>query len=207
MISRRKKGFGTYEMLTICVVLLIIFVVLLANVFKTDYTEKYRVMRYNAKMFSLSVDSVRLDDDSNSVFYLKMLIDQKLSSKIKNPFQGDKFCNSYFSKVEIKDNHRYVTLECGNYLIYQQDSLRSPYTIYQVSNWSLKKGSSDNQSVIFYNYQRDGVDVFDQFLEEDIFLYEFNKMNHTEYQNISEIPDEYSIVKTTMYRYMKKLSN
>ena len=52
MINRMKRGFGTYEILTVFVLLLIIVVVLLAGVFKTEYKEKYDVMENNARMFS-----------------------------------------------------------------------------------------------------------------------------------------------------------
>ena len=45
MINKRNNGFGAYEMLTVCVMLLIIVVVALAYVFKTDYKEKYKVIR------------------------------------------------------------------------------------------------------------------------------------------------------------------
>lgn len=208
MISKRKKGFGAYEMLTICVMLLIIIVVALAYVFKTDYTEKYKVMRYNAKMLGLSVSNLYLEDDSKKLYYLQELIDSKLYSDVKNPFQGDKFCDTYLSKVEIKDNDKkFVTLECGNYLIYNQNTIDEEYDIYQASEWSSKKHKNDNQETVFYNYQVDGQDVFEEWLEKDIFLYEYNKKNGTEYFDITEIPEDVSIQEKTMYRYIKKVSD
>ena len=208
MISKRKKGFGAYEMLTICVMLLIIIVVALAYVFKTDYTEKYKVMRYNAKMLGLSVSNLYLEDDSKKLYYLQELIDSKLYSDVKNPFQGDKFCDTYLSEVEIKDNDKkFVTLECGNYLIYNQNTIDEEYDIYQASEWSSKKHKNDNQETVFYNYQVDGQDVFEEWLEKDIFLYEYNKKNGTEYFDITEIPEDVSIQEKTMYRYIKKVSD
>ena len=195
-------------MLTICVMLLIIVVVALAYVFKTDYTEKYKVMRYNAKMLGLSVSNLYLEDDSKKLYYLQELIDSKLYSDVKNPFQGDKFCDTYLSKVEIKDNDKkFVTLECGNYLIYNQNTIDEEYDIYQASEWSSKKHKNDNQETVFYNYQVDGQDVFEEWLEKDIFLYEYNKKNGTEYFDITEIPEDVSIQEKTMYRYIKKVSD
>ena len=195
-------------MLTICVMLLIIIVVALAYVFKTDYTEKYKVMRYNAKMLGLSVSNLYLEDDSKKLYYLQELIDSKLYSDVKNPFQGDKFCDTYLSKVEIKDNDKkFVTLECGNYLIYNQNTIDEEYDIYQASEWSSKKHKNDNQETVFYNYQVDGQDVFEECLEKDIFLYEYNKKNGTEYFDITEIPEDVSIQEKTMYRYIKKVSD
>lgn len=207
MIVKRKNGFGSYEMLTICVILLIIFVVLLAYVFKTDYKEQYKVMQYNARMFSLSVSNLYLDDQDYSVYYLQSMIDDKSLSNIKNPFQGDKYCNAYASKVVIKNNKRYVTLECGSYLIYQQDTSKTPYMIYQVSPWSTKEHKDDNQSMVFYNYQKDGKNLFEENLELELFLYEYNKLNNSSYKSVKEIPNQESIVRTTMYRHMEKVSD
>lgn len=206
MINRMKRGFGTYEILTVFVMLLIIVVVLLAGVFKTDYKEKYAVMENNARMFSLTVTNLYLENGTQDVYYLQEIIDKRLLSNIKNPFKGDKYCDTFTSKVKIVDNKKYVTLECGNYLVYQQDSLDKPYSIYQVGSWSSKKPSGKVQTAIFYNYQKDNKDVFSENLEEDIFLYEFNKLNGTNYEDIQEIPKKYHIFKETMYRYMEKVN-
>ena len=171
MINKRNNGFGAYEMLTVCVMLLIIVVVALAYVFKTDYKEKYKVIRYNAKMFGLSVSNLSFADESKNVYYLQELVDSKLYSNVKNPFQGDKFCDNYLSKVEIQENKKFVTLECGNYLVYNQDVADKKYAVYQKTEWSSKKHKNDNQETVFYNYQIDGKVVFDRWLEKDIFLW------------------------------------
>ena len=207
MINKRNNGFGAYEMLTVCVMLLIIVVVALAYVFKTDYKEKYKVIRYNAKMFGLSVSNLSFADESKNVYYLQELVDSKLYSNVKNPFQGDKFCDNYLSKVEIQENKKFVTLECGNYLVYNQDVADKKYAVYQKTEWSSKKHKNDNQETVFYNYQIDGKDVFDRWLEKDIFLYEYNKKNGTDYLDISEVSGEAPVQEKTMYRYVKKVSD
>lgn len=207
MINKRNNGFGAYEMLTVCVMLLIIVVVALAYVFKTDYKEKYKVIRYNAKMFGLSVSNLSFADESKNVYYLQELVDSKLYSNVKNPFHGDKFCDNYLSKVEIQENKKFVTLECGNYLVYNQDVADKKYAVYQKTEWSSKKHKNDNQETVFYNYQIDGKDVFDRWLEKDIFLYEYNKKNGTDYLDISEVSGEASVQEKTMYRYVKKVSD
>lgn len=205
MIIKKKKGFGTYEMLTVCVMLLIIFVVLLAYVFRTDYKEKYKVMQYNAKMFALSTVNLYLEDSETDTYYLQMLIDSGVFSTMKNPFKGEQYCNSMTSKVvKGEDNQKYVTLECGNYLIMDQDFLEKKYTIYQTSKWSTNKDSKYNQNVMFYNYLEDGKEVFDEWLEEDMFLYQYNKMNGTSYDSIKAISDS-DVVSKEMYRYLKKV--
>ena len=175
MINKFKRGFGTYEMLTVFVVILIIVVICLSFVFKSDYKEKYAVMEYNARMFALSANNLSIETGSYGPFYLQELIDQRLSSSIKNPFKGDKYCDSLLSKVVIKKQKKYVTLQCGNYLIYNQDTLDKEFTIYQVGSW--KKGNSDDDNVQvedFYNLVEDGKNVFDEDLEEGAFLYSYN---------------------------------
>lgn len=206
MIDKMKRGFGTYEVLTVFVMLLIIVVVLLARVFKTDYNEKYDVMQSNAKMFALTATNLYMEEGTEDVYYLQKLIDKKLLSNIKNPFQDSKYCNPYASKVFIKNNRKYVTLECGNYLIYEQDSLDYPYAIYQVGSWSSKEMEKEYQKSVFYNYQVDGKMVFKEYLEEDIFLYEFNKLYGSSFEDISSVAQEYQISKEVKYRYMKKVN-
>ena len=111
------------------------------------------------------------------------------------------------SKVEIQEKKKFVTLECGNYLVYNQDVADKKYAVYQKTEWSSKKHKNDNQETVFYNYQIDGKDVFDRWLEKDIFLYEYNKKNGTDYLDISEVSGEASVQEKTMYRYVKKVSD
>ena len=92
-------------------------------------------------------------------------------------------------------------------MVYQQDSLKSPYTIYQVGTWSTNKKDENNQTSVFYNYVENGESLFEEDLEESIFLYEFNKENGTSYTSISELPNQDNIVQTTMYRHMEKVSD
>ena len=92
-------------------------------------------------------------------------------------------------------------------MIYQQDSLKSSYAIYQVGAWSTKKKDDDNQTVIFYNYLENGKSFFEEDLEEAIFLYEYNKENGTSYTSVANIPDKDNIVQTTKYRHMEKVSD
>lgn len=203
MIDKKKNGFGAYEMLTVCVMVLIIMVVLLAYVFKTDYNEKYKVMQYNARMFGLSVTNFSLTNEMQDVYYLQEMIDKKIYSEIKNPFQGEKYCNSEESKVEIRDNKKYVTLKCGNYLIYKEDFLHKSYKIYQVSEWGTRKRGKEDQTATFYNYIVDGKKQFSNYFEKDYFLYRYNLEKGGAYSKLTEIPKDVKIEKKTMYRQIK----
>lgn len=207
MINKFKRGFGTYEMLTVFVVILIIVVICLSFVFKSDYKEKYAVMEYNARMFALSANNLSIETGSYGPFYLQELIDQRLSSSIKNPFKGDKYCDSLLSKVVIKKQKKYVTLQCGNYLIYNQDTLDKEFTIYQVGSW--KKGNSDDDNVQvedFYNLVEDGKNLFDEDLEEGAFLYSYNMKKGTTYDSINDIPEKNKLVHEVRHRYLEKVN-
>ena len=207
MINKFKRGFGTYEMLTVFVVILIIVVICLSFVFKSDYKEKYAVMEYNARMFALSANNLSIETGSYGPFYLQELIDQRLSSSIKNPFKGDKYCDSLLSKVVIKKQKKYVTLQCGNYLIYNQDTLDKDFTIYQVGSW--KKGNSDDDNVQvedFYNLVEDGKNLFDEDLEEGAFLYSYNMKKGTTYDTINDLPEKNKLVHEVRHRYLEKVN-
>lgn len=207
MINKFKRGFGTYEMLTVFVVILIIVVICLSFVFKSDYKEKYAVMEYNARMFALSANNLSIETGSYGPFYLQELIDQRLSSSIKNPFKGDKYCDSLLSKVVIKKQKKYVTLQCGNYLIYNQDTLDKDFTIYQVGSW--KKGNSDDDNVQvedFYNLVEDGKNLFDEDLEEGSFLYSYNMKKGTTYDSINDLPEKNKLVHEVRHRYLEKVN-
>lgn len=207
MINKFKRGFGTYEMLTVFVVILIIVVICLSFVFKSDYKEKYAVMEYNARMFALSANNLSIETGSYGPFYLQELIDQRLSSSIKNPFKGDKYCDSLLSKVVIKKQKKYVTLQCGNYLIYNQDTLDKDFTIYQVGSW--KKGNSDDDNVQvedFYNLVEDGKNLFDEDLEEGAFLYSYNMKKGTTYDSINDLPEKNKLVHEVRHRYLEKVN-
>ena len=207
MINKFKRGFGTYEMLTVFVVILIIVVICLSFVFKSDYKEKYAVMEYNARMFALSANNLSIETGSYGPFYLQELIDQRLSSSIKNPFKGDKYCDSLLSKVVIKNQKKYVTLQCGNYLVYNQDTLDKDFTIYQVGSW--KKGNSDDDNVQvedFYNLVEDGKNLFDEDLEERAFLYSYNMKKGTTYDSINDLPEKNKLVHEVRHRYLEKVN-
>lgn len=205
MINNKNEGFGRFEILTVFVLILLIASFLLAKVFKSDYKKKYDVMQYSAKMFDLTANNVFIEKGSQWVYTLQMLIDINMHSNIKNPFSGEKYCNPHTSKVEFENDGRYVTLECGDYLIYKQESLASFYTIYQTSKWSDKKRSNDNQQERFYNYEKSGKKVFSDYLEEVSFIYEYNKKNSTNFTTIKEIKENEKVLEKTMYRHIEKV--
>ncbi len=198
MMIRNNKGFGSREILTVSVVCFILAAILLVLAIRSSNSEKYRVMEYNARVFGLSATTYQMES-SNNVVYMAELLENGLFSEVKNPFGGDKYCDAFESKVEYQDEKKYVTLQCGSYLIEHQLISSSEYQIYKVSKWSLKN-EDGMQKRLFYNYKVNGKDVFDQDYNEEMFLYVFNNKMNTEYAKIDDIPAKYHVYSKTLYR-------
>ena len=98
-------------------------------------------------------------------------------------------------------------MQCGNYLIYNQDTLDKDFTIYQVGSW--KKGNSDDDNVQvedFYNLVEDGKNLFDEDLEEGAFLYSYNMKKGTTYDSINDLPEKNKLVHEVRHRYLEKVN-
>ncbi len=201
--KKREFGFSATEFLTVMVVATILLAILLSFALDIAQKEKYRVMQYNATLFGYSASSFALEEGAKKV-YLQELIDDKMFVSIKNPFSGDKYCDSYQSFIEFEDDKKYVTLRCGDYLIDHQDMLEETIPIYQVSEWTTKKIKEKKNVIIeekvLYNYLQKNKEVFPVNYPEDTFLFLFNKAYHSSYEKVKEIPNTYDIVKNTYYR-------
>jgi hypothetical protein len=185
-----KKGIGAWELLTIAVMCFIIAAFILTLTLKNAKKEQFKVMTYNAKLFGQS--AINLEDGENKV-YLVQLVDNGLSAKVKNPFEGEKYCDMYNSKVEIANNTKYVTLKCGDYYIYHHDINDDKYTIYKSNGWQDKKISNNDLRMMGYNYVLNNKEAFNEYYEKEAFLYAFNKSNNTNYEDLNQIPNTYKI--------------
>ncbi len=199
MMIRNNKGFGSREILTVSTVCLILASVLLVIAIQTSTSEKYKVMEYNARMFGLSATTYQMEN-SNDVVYMMELLDNGLFSRVKNPFGGERYCSFLESKVEYEDEKKYVTLQCGNYLIDHQYIAEDKYQIYKVGKWSEKKPNGSSQQIISYNYKDGHKNGLDGVYDEAIFLYTFNKKMGRDYETIDDIPKKYQVYKKTLYR-------
>lgn len=199
-----EKGSSGYEFLVVSVVCLILSAIILFIAIKSGDAEKMQVFRYHANRVALSSISLEYQNSQDTI-YLEDMIDQGLISPLKNPFGGEKWCDIEESKVEFIDGKRCVTLQCGNYLIYQQPVGEETYVIYRVDEWSTKKqGNTDEKKV--YNLQIDQKDIFAKYYEEDLFISKVNNQFHTNYQTLEEIKSDYQVHVQTVYRKRTKVS-
>ncbi len=131
------------------------------------------------------------------------LIDQGLSKKIKNPFGGQEYCDIYESKLTIRENKRFLSLQCGSYLIDEEYQT-------EVSDWTTKQIKSKKKTVVetrtAYNYEEKGKEVFATYYPEDLFLLLYNLRNNTSYSTLEEIKNVTPLIQKEFYR-TKKLIN
>lgn len=192
-----KKGFAKFEVLTMLVLIIVVLALLLSAVLKMATNQKLNVMVTNAKNFSSNV----ILESENTVYYLRDAIKDELYDNIKSPFSSNN-CDIDESKIEMKDNRKYVTLKCDEYLIYEEESSNDKFKIYTVSNWLSSKNSDNYQKMIGYNCEKDGKNVLDFYYEEGAFLNHINELYDREYISLDEV-NECSVTNKTLFRDMK----
>ena len=137
-----------------------------------------------------------------NVVYLKEAIDERVISNIKNPFGGG-YCDATQSRVDLEGGNTYTTLKCGEYLI-EKSSFNDmkAVDVYKVSEWSLSKPEGDEiEERELYNCEENGEEVFDQYYDELLFVYEYNKQYGTDVYFAKDIKGgSCDVVSKTFYR-------
>lgn len=209
-LRKNQAGFGSFELLTVLVVATILLAFLLAKAVSLSKKEKYKAMRYSAYLMGYNQGAYTLSSKDGTI-YLTTLIDQGLSKKIKNPFFGkEEYCDIYESKITIRENKRFLSLQCGSYLIDEEYQTDAKFDIYLVSDWTTEqvkktKNSSVEQRTA-YNYEEKGKEVFATYYPEDLFLLLYNLRNNTSYSSLEEIKQVTPLLQKEFYR-TKKLIN
>ena len=72
--------------------------------------------------------------------------------------------------------------------------------LYKVSEWSEEQQSEDDESIVLYNCEERGKDVFDEYYEELYFIYKVNKKFGADHYSISEVEYTCTVVSKTFYR-------
>ncbi len=199
---KRKKteaGFGAYEFLTVSVVCLILATILLLLTLNNINLERYQIFQYNAKIMALNAINIENETNQESV-YLYQMQEQGLISAIKNPFSAKDGCDSYASKVVFKNSERYVTLQCGDYLIDNHRLTDEVTAIYHVGKWTTTKPKKSYETKTVYNLVIDGQKVLKEAEEEALFIAIVNQKLLENFQSVAEIGKEYPVKKQTMYR-------
>lgn len=195
MKKMNEKGHGSYEFLTVAVVVLILSTIILFFAIMNVEKQKINLFKYNAKI--LGINAVNYD----KTVYLYEIISDGLVTNIKNNFSDDEFCDNYESKVEFTSLGNYVTLKCGKYLIYKEYVFSDDYKIYRVTDWMsipIKGKNVDKQ--VFYNLYDGNKKFFDEYYEEDLFVKKVSSMYGKKYKSIQEIKKDFDVKSKTMYR-------
>lgn len=196
-----KKGAAINELLIVLVLCLTVSVILLSLILKRVNEQRFRTLKTNLDLF-ISSSSLYNIDNGTGVVSLKELVDTKVINPVKDPFNQSKNCDLYESRV-LKNGSKIVgVLKCNEYLITKDISNRN--IIYKTDEWNDKNSNNSNVK-IGYNYIKNGKLIFDDYYEDYMFLYLFNKVNNTSYSDISSIPQNYNIISQIFYRKLTKI--
>lgn len=198
---RNNYGIGRFEILTVIVVLLGIFVYLGYTFLGGTTSYKLSAMTDSAVNLSKAV-TVNISSFHNTEnVYLGEAIDEAIIKKIKNPVQKG-FCSESESMVRLVDDLPTVTLRCGKYLLEDYSVKSKKAEFYQVSDWSEKELENDSvEEVTLYNCVKNGKELFNEYYEELYFVYLVNKEFQTDYYFANNVnKDNCEVVSKVFYR-------
>ena len=205
---RNNKGFGTFEIMTIIVLVLVVFAGLSYVILQGANKQKFVTMRDNALSFSKTVGTNIASFHYSNTVYLGEAIDEGLLKPVKSPFGGGN-CDESQSRMDTKDGKPYITFRCGKYLI-NDSTFDDPEAvpIYEVSDWDTKKIKGDDvEKTKLYNCLDGDKEVFDEYYEELYFVYQYNKKYGTDAYFARDVVDDYcELVSKDFYRTIKKVS-
>ena len=175
---------------------------------KNGDKRKYEVFAQNARDFVTKSASYRNEKIKYfDEIYLIDLVDDFYIKSYKNPFDVRGNCDLYESKVVFSSNgDKHVTLKCGNYLIDSELWSNGNYKVYKVSDWSEKIGGSlEAETVRLYKYQKDGVDMFNDYVVTKKLVETYNQQEGKNIRNIEQINEENIEVISKIFYRTKKL--
>lgn len=200
-----NKGFGKFEVLTVFVLIIIVFVFLMHTILCGASEQKFVTMKDSAISFSKVVTTNIESFHNTNKVYLQEAIDEGLMIKIKSPV-GQGNCSTSESSVQVVDGKPYVTLLCNNYLIEKVNfSNDVDVDIYEVSNWEEEKKENSEEKIL-YNCEENGNLVFPEYFEELYFVYEMNKKYGSNYFSANEV-NECNVVSKAFYRIKKDIKS
>lgn len=197
-----NKGFMKFEVLT----MIFIFIVAVCGggyfILKGAHGQKINIMSSNGLRLSEVVVANISSFKNLNLVYLDEVIKEKLIDNIKNPFGGGN-CDVTESRVDMVGGDPYTTLKCGDHLIDKQNIKDiKDVKIHKVSQWQEEKLTGDNvEERIFYNCEKDGKNLYDDYLEEGYLVAKINQDFNTAYYYKNQINGECdTIVEKTFYR-------
>lgn len=171
-----NKGFGKIEFMTILG--LIAVLIALGSKLAVDTGKNYSGFKSTATSFLNAVALYKdmYTKDSN-IYYLNEVIEKGYITDLKNPIDAESNCNRYESYVKVPTpSNKVIHLDCGNYLV--EGTQKDGFKIYEVGQWKDTKEQGDNDTDTLYNYKKDGIVIFDEYLPERTFIEQYFDKNH-----------------------------
>ena len=199
---KNSKGFGRFEILTVFVLMLALGAYLCCVALGGSSKQKFGAMEKSANSFLNTVKANTGSFGNLDVVYLDEVIKEGLLAKIKSPFSAHN-CSVSESRVNLGSNPT-VTLKCDNYLIENENFINN-IKIYKVGKWQEEKPNGSNEKITLYNYLENGKEKYDEYYEDEYFLYRVNTDNNKRYQFVRNVENDYKVVSKVFYRTKVKI--
>ena len=197
---KNSKGFGRFEILTVFVLMLALGAYLCWSALGGSSKQKFSTMENSANSFLNTVKANADSFGSFDVVYLDEVIKEGFLDKIKSPFSSNN-CSVSESKVKLGSNPT-VTLKCDNYLI-EDENFINKVKIYKVGKWDDKELSKSYEKVTLYNYLVNGKEKYNEYYEDEYFIYRVATDTNKKYLFIRDIEKDYKVVTKEFYRTKK----
>ena len=198
-----NKGKTLFEVIVFIIAFAAVAAFILILILRGIENENFRTLKSCISSLATSNTLYQMEISDNSTVSLKELIDEKIFKDVTNPFKRKEKCDIYESRVALNGEDTTATLKCGEYLV-TMGSKDKKAVVYKVGNWQEEK-IENAETKIGYNYMVDGKLQLEDYYEDYMFLYLFNKKHQTFYETIDELPKEYQIINQVSYRTKEKL--
>lgn len=201
-----NRGVGRKEVI---IGLFVIFVLMAILLYKSGNVDDETSIKNFKRLAVEFIDEAGIVRDQvagyEDIVYLYDAINLNYMKGIESPFDKEKYCDEYESKIKMKEARVYLTFKCSEYLIYDQPTTEE-YVIYKVSDWSEEPIEGNNvQTTTFYNYTIDGEEQLDEYYIEKEFLAEYSMKSGFTTRFLSNMLEGHELVKKTYYRTMEEV--
>ena len=200
-----NKGSVRFEIMTIIVLIISIFVFVMYFILQGVNNQKYTTMKDNGISFSKTVTVNIASFHYPDIVYLEEAIDEGVIRPIKNPL-GRGYCDVAQSRIDMINGQPFTTLVCGDYMIDKATfKANDKVKVFQISDWTEEKIKGNNvQQRKLYNCLDGDKELFDQYYEELYFIYRYNKEYNADVYFANQVT-ECEVVSKTFYRTRIKI--
>ncbi len=208
-MKKNNQGFSGLEFFTVASLCGLFSCIILSIAFSCANVEKIKTMRYKAQTFKNNAEAyAMITHIEQDTIFLWELIDKEVLLDMKSPFSKSNRCDVNNSYVTFENNKSVVTLQCDNYLIYKTDLDKEKTVVYSVSDWMNDYPTTNDvvDKETLYNYEKNGKDVLEIPVNEELFIKQFNDKEKTNYKSIYDIhKQEIRIYGKVYYRTRKAM--